>query len=135
MNTYLYTHHLDLPRTFSYPCFITYQLPSPVFIHSTPPIFIQYFIYLFLEAEEGREKERERNISAWLPLVCPLLGTWSATQACALTGNRISNLLVCRMAINPLSYTSQATTAFSSNHLLMVTWAASKSWLLQIVLQ
>ena len=77
----------------------------------------------------------ERNINVWMPLLRPLLGTSSTSQACALTGNRISNLLVCRMAINPLSYTSQATTAFSSNHLLMVTWAASKSWLLQIVLQ
>ena len=33
------------------------------------------------------EKERERNINVWLPLVYPLLGTWPATQACALTGN------------------------------------------------
>ena len=29
------------------------------------------FIYLFLERGEGREKERERNISVWLPLTCP----------------------------------------------------------------
>ena len=26
----------------------------------------------------------ERNINVWLPLVRPLLGTWSATQTCAL---------------------------------------------------
>ena len=26
----------------------------------------------------------------WLPLVCPLLGNWPATQACALNGNRTS---------------------------------------------
>ena len=42
------------------------------------------FIYLFLE----RQEERERNISVWLPLAYPLLGTWLATQACALTWNR-----------------------------------------------
>ena len=30
------------------------------------------------------EKERERNIIVLLPLVCPLLWTWPATQACAL---------------------------------------------------
>ena len=28
--------------------------------------------------------ERERNINVWLPLASPLLGTWPATQACAL---------------------------------------------------
>ena len=45
---------------------------------------------------EGREKERERNINVWLPLTHPLLGTWPATQACALTGNPDSNCLVHR---------------------------------------
>ena len=45
------------------------------------------FIYLFLERGEGGEKERERNISVWLPLTRPLLGTWPTTQACAPTGN------------------------------------------------
>ena len=30
----------------------------------------QDFIYLFLERGEGREKERERNINGWLPLMC-----------------------------------------------------------------
>ena len=28
----------------------------------------------------------------------PLLGTWPATQACAVTGNRTGSLSVCRMA-------------------------------------
>ena len=28
----------------------------------------------------------ERNINVWLPLAQPLLGTWPATQACALLG-------------------------------------------------
>ena len=41
-----------------------------------------------LQPEEGegerREKERERNINVWLPLACPLLGTWPTTQACTL---------------------------------------------------
>ena len=65
------------------------------------------FIYLLLERGEGKEKERERNINVQLPLVCPLLGTWPATQACALTGSQTSNPLVRRPALNPLSYTSQ----------------------------
>ena len=34
----------------------------------------KYFIYLFLERGEGREKERERNINVWLPLVHPPTG-------------------------------------------------------------
>ena len=46
-------------------------------------IFLMFYL-LFLERREGKEEERERNISVWLPLVCPLLGTWPTTQACAL---------------------------------------------------
>ena len=33
-------------------------------------------IYLFIFREEGKEKERERNINVWLPLAHPPLGTW-----------------------------------------------------------
>ena len=53
------------------------------------------------------EKERERIIHVWLPLTHPLLGTWPATQACALTGNQSGDPLVHRLALNPLSHTSQ----------------------------
>ena len=64
--------------------------------------------YLFmLDRQEGSEKERERNISVWLPLVCPLLGTWPAVQACVLTRNRTGDPLVCSPVLNPLSHTSQ----------------------------
>ena len=54
---------------------------------SSSSFFLRFI--LFLERGEGKEKERERNINVWLPLVCPTqdLGTWTATQACALTGN------------------------------------------------
>ena len=45
--------------------------------------FKEDFIYLSLEQGGGREKEREKNISVWLPLERSLLGVWSATQACA----------------------------------------------------
>ena len=62
--------------------------------------------YLFSERGEGREKERERNIHVWLPLMRPLLGTWPTTQACTLTGNRTGNPLVCRPALHSLSHTS-----------------------------
>ena len=49
--------------------------------------FFFFFKILFIFRERGREGERERNINVWLPLECPLLSTWPATQACALTGN------------------------------------------------
>ena len=62
---------------------------------------------LFLERGEGREKERERNINVWLPLAHPLLGTWPATQAYTLTGNRTSDPLVHGPALSPLSHTSR----------------------------
>ena len=68
--------------------------------------FLFLFIY-FLEREEGREKVRERNINVWLPLMRPLLVTWPATQAGALTRNQTRDPLVCRPMLNSLSYTSQ----------------------------
>ena len=48
----------------------------------------------------------ERNIHQ-LPLECPQLRPWPTTQACTLTGNQTSNPLVHRLALNPLSHTSQ----------------------------
>ena len=66
------------------------------------------FIYLFIFRERGREeKEREKNINMWLLLIYPPPGTWSVTQACALTGDRTSNPLVLQPALNLLSHTSQ----------------------------
>ena len=49
--------------------------------------FFKDCLHLFLESEEGKEKERERNVNVCLSLTRPLLGTWLATQACALTGD------------------------------------------------
>ena len=69
-----------------------------------------FFKILFLERGERKEKERERNKNMWLPLTCSLPGTWPAMQACALTGNRTSNPLVCRPLPYPLSHTSQGQT-------------------------
>ena len=69
-------------------------------------------MYLFIFGERGKqkEKERERNISVWLPLVCPLLRTRPGTQACALTGNWTSNPWLCSLTLNPLSHISQGLT-------------------------
>ena len=74
--------------------------------------FLKDFSYLFLDREEGREKERERKINVRLPLTCPPLGTWTATQACAPTGNRTGDPLVRRPALSPLSHTSQGQLLF-----------------------
>ena len=71
-------------------------------------LFFKRF-YLFLE--RGRERERERNIHVWLPLARPLLGTWPATQTCALTGNWTGYPLVHRPALDPLSHTSKGSKA------------------------
>ena len=77
--------------------------PAPPLPHS----FYRFLkIYFFLERGEGGKK-RERNIDMWLPLVCPPLGTWPTTQACALTGNWTSDPMVRRPTLNPLSHTSQ----------------------------
>ena len=61
--------------------------------------------YLFLEIGERRKRGRETLTCSCL-LHAPL-GTWPATQACALTGNRTGDPLVHRPTLNPLSYTSQ----------------------------
>ena len=67
------------------------------------------FIYLFLErGEGGRKRAREtsvweRNIN-WLPPAHPQLGTWPATQACALTWNWTSDL---GLKLNLLNNTRQ----------------------------
>ena len=58
--------------------------------------FFKDFIYLFPERGEVGEEERERNINVWLPRVHSQLGTWPATQACALTGNRTGDTLLHR---------------------------------------
>ena len=67
---------------------------------------ISFFKTLFIFREKGREGERERNTSVWLPLMCPLLRTWPTTEACALTVNRTSDPLIHRAVLSPLSYTS-----------------------------
>ena len=80
-------------------CFPSFFYVEDLFIY-----LFKDFIYFFLERGEEKEKERERNINVWLSLTCPQLGTWPATQACALTGNP----LICRPTVlNPLSYTRQ----------------------------
>ena len=67
------------------------------------------FIYLFLERGLGKEREQERNIK--FASCTPPLGTWPATQACALTGNWTGDPLV-QSGTQPLSHTSQGKSYF-----------------------
>ena len=46
---------------------------EPNFLTLKFTIFSFKFIY-FIFREKGREKKRERNISVWLPLMCPPTG-------------------------------------------------------------
>ena len=76
------------------------------------------YIYLFLERRGGREKERERNMYQ-LPFI---LGTEPVTQACALTGNRTCDFLLCGMMPNQLSPTDQGWSyPFGSSKVLVPT--------------
>ena len=43
-------------------------------ILKTSVSFLKYFIYLFLDRGEVREKEMDRNIHVWLPLARPSPG-------------------------------------------------------------
>ena len=94
---------------------------SPVrWYGSCPPwsifIFLRFYLFILERRKERRQGEKhpcardtsmgERYIHG-LPLACLLLGTWPTTQTCALTGNRTSNPSVHRLALNPLSHTSQ----------------------------
>ena len=71
-------------------------------------ILLKDFILLFLDRREGREKEKERNINVWSLLQAP---HW----ACVLAGNRTSDPFVRRLALNPLSHTSQGTILILKN--------------------
>ena len=90
-------------------------LGSQAHAQSTEPYqsghFHSYFLKRFYSSvfrEKGRVGEREGEKQHYVvALMCPLLRTWPATQARALTGNGTSDPLVHRPALNPLSHTSQ----------------------------
>ena len=71
-------------------------------------IFLKIFIYLFFR-KRGREGERWREISMCGHLSdTPYQGPGlQPRHVPALTGNRTSKALLCKLALNPLSQTSQ----------------------------
>ena len=83
----------------------TTAFPLPQFCGEL--FFFLDFIYLFLERVERKEKERERNISVWLPLTCPLVGTWPRTSDVPWLGIEPVTLWFAACTLNPLSHTSQ----------------------------
>ena len=95
--------------------------------------FRHYLFILFLDREEGKEKERERNVNVWLPLVCPLLGAWPATQACALTGNQTGYTLVLRPVLHSLSHTSQGWRLSFMIHLMNIFNEFLEFWFIEDV--
>ena len=121
------THHLyivscihhpksSLPSSFIllYPLLPPPPLPFRMVVTVLLSVSMGFFrFYLFIFREKRREEEKERNID--VPEIHQLVasrmptsgGTWPTTQACALTENRTSSLSVHRLALNPLSHTSQ----------------------------
>ena len=91
----------------------TYNVHFSFFLTVVEGFFLFLRFYVFIFRKRGREgRKRGREINVWLPLGCPLLGTWPATQACALTGNQTSDPLLHSPALNPLSHASQGITYF-----------------------
>ena len=65
-------------------------------------LFLRFHLFIF--REKGREGEKHQCV---VDSHTPPTGDLAATQACALTGNRTSDPLVYRPALNLLSHTSQ----------------------------
>ena len=104
-------HSSQLPGLFTY--FILYNTWIGLFLPHCTKFNIFFFKILFIFRQRGREGERDGEKHQCVVASCTsLLGIWSATQACALTGNRTGNPLVCRPALNPLSHTSQGQNCF-----------------------
>ena len=69
--------------------------------------------------------ERNSHQLPFVPAPPPPLGTWPATQACALTGNRTGDPLLLRPALNPLSHISQGEAQYIFDILYFI-----NSWLI-----
>ena len=69
-------------------------------------MFFKDFIYLYLERGEGREKERERNISVFASHVAPS-GHLARTPGMCPDWESNQQHLDSQPMLNPLSYTSQ----------------------------
>ena len=84
-------------------------LPGYVFFFLLTYIFCKIFKFIIFIFREGGGRKRGREVSMFgcLPCAPPPPGTCPSTQACVLTGTRTDDPLVCRLAPNPQSHTSQ----------------------------
>ena len=85
--------------------------------------FLRFYLCNFRERGGEGEKywcEREPLISGLLCIL--LLGPEPTTQACALMGNQIVDLLLCVMVPNPLSHTGQGWYLIIFIHLSLMTY-------------
>ena len=107
------------------------------------------FLSLFNLFQRGRQEETEgekhqcdRGTSIGCLLQAPIPGIKPTTQACALTGSRTYDQLVCRMMPNQLSHTSQGCSflhvscarvllSFLDMWVYHLTWAHSKHYFLK----
>ena len=87
---------------------------------------------LFIQREGKGRRKRGRETSMCGCLLCPPLGTWPVTKACALTGDRTSNPLVCRLMLNPQSHTSQGSFYFFTPCDVVSLELLSASWTLPL---
>ena len=69
--------------------------------------FKKYFIYLFLDRGEEREKERERHKNMWLPLTCPTLGNLARNPGMCPDWESNQQLFGSQAGTQPPSNTSQ----------------------------
>ena len=90
------------------------RLCTPLLFSQVGHIFLSFlflsfkkrFLFTYFQRGEGREKERERNISVWLVASCaPLNGDLAHNPDMSPDLNWLP--LVLRLALNPLSHTSQ----------------------------
>ena len=82
---------------------------SPNMAPMTFIFFLRFYLFIFRERAREREREgdKHRCVRDQLLLACVQLGTWTTTQACALTGNQTSHPLVLRPVLSLPNHTSQ----------------------------
>ena len=100
VNTHCWVYHIKYLGD----CTITIQTEFLILFFRV--FFKRFYLFIFREGKGGRKRGRETSMCGCLLSTTPL-GTWPATQACALTGNGTSDPSVRGQALNPLSHTSQ----------------------------
>ena len=80
-------------------------------------ISFSFFYFLFMFRQRGREGEKPQCVVA-SPI--PLWVTWPAAQTCTLTRNSNGDVLVHRLALGPLTHTSQTYFLFLEHYLSLV---------------